>query len=108
MMSENEEEELIRLNQIFKALKDDAFEVTDLIVRGINSYKMAAYFAIAFGILALWNLYTYAVSGYLMMIFWAILAVLAFVAGAYSYYYSRKLKKKYQELIQIHENLTED
>lgn len=108
-MSINEEEELIRLNEIFKTLREDAFEVTDLLVKGIDSYKIWAYIAIATGIFSLWNLQNFIVSSDLLQIaIWAFFALIFFLAIPYLFYKNRQLKKKYQELITIHESLTED
>jgi hypothetical protein len=108
-MSRNEEEELVRLNEIFKTLKEDALEVTDLIVKGIDSYKLMAYIAIAAGIFSLWNLPNFIVSNDLLQItVWIFFAIIFFLVIPYLLYKNRQLKKKYQELINIHESLTED
>ena len=108
-MSLNEEEELIRLDDIFKTLKKDAVEVTDLIVRGINSYKIVAYVAVAFGLFSLWNLNNAIITtNLLQIIFWFVLSVLFFISGPYAFYKNRQLKKKYNELIEINKSLTED
>jgi hypothetical protein len=108
-MSENEEEELVRLNDIFKTLKEDALEVTDLIVKGIDYYKILAYIAIAAGIFSLWNIQNYVRASDLIQItIWSIFTIFFFIAIPYGFYKNRQLKKKYHELIDIHESLAED
>ena len=108
-MSNNEEEELIQLNDIFETLKEDALEVTDLLVKGIDSYKLWAYVALAVGIFSLWNLQNFIVSSDLVqIILWTFCALFFFLTIPYLIYKNSQLKKKYQQLITIHESLTED
>jgi hypothetical protein len=76
VMSINEEEELILLNESFKTLREDAFEVTELVVKGINNYKAISYIAIAAGLFSLWNLNNYIGTSNLFQIgFWIILTI---------------------------------
>jgi len=103
------EEDLIRLGEIFETLRKDALEVSDLLVKGIEFYKLTAYISIAIGIFAIWQLFQYIESGNIVMsAVWTLLLAITWFGGIYGIWKNRKLKSKYEELIDIHKSLTEE
>jgi hypothetical protein len=109
MSSKEEEEELIRLNDIFDTLKKDAREVSGLLVNGIEYFKLAAIAFIAVGVFAAYVVIQSSGSGITFAnAMNAFLAVLCFPVTVYLFYKYRKLKKKYKELIEIHKSLNKE
>lgn len=103
------EEELIKLSEIFDTLKKDALEVSDLLVKGIEYYQLLAYVSIAIVILFAWLLVENVNAGNVILSVFYGFCVAAFLAlGPFSFYKNRQLKKKYGELIDIHKSLTEE
>jgi len=109
MSDKEEEDELIRLSEIFETLKKDAIEVSDLLVKGIEFYNLLAYFCIAVGFFVAWNFVRYLNLGdVLWSVVWGFFTALFFLMVPYGFYKNRQLKKKYKELIDIHKSLTEE
>lgn len=101
MSNNKEDEELIRLSEVLKTLKEDAIEVSDLIIKGIEYHKLIAYIAVLIGIFSTW-------SAWANDIFWSPIAILSFLLAFLLFYKHRKLKKKYKELVDIRTSLLEE
>jgi len=102
------EDELIRLSEIFETLKKDALEVSDLLVKGIDYYKILSFICIIAGIalsILMWTFLSQAdlLQGILYLFF----SVTFIASGIYGLYKHRRLKKKYAELIEIQKSLAE-
>lgn len=103
------EEELIRLGEIFETLKNDALEVTDLIVKGIEYYKLIGYGSLLGGVICAALLIEVINTGSILnIVLYFILVPLLFILGFYSIWKNRKLGKKHKELVEIHKSLTEE
>lgn len=102
------ENELIRLSEIIEMLKNDALEVSDLLVKGIAYYKTVSYFIIFLGILSGLIGWVFISGGDLLSkMLYFVLSVFCIPAGIYGFLKYRRLKKKYSELIEIHKSLAE-
>lgn len=112
-MSEDSEyeEDLIRLSKIFETLKEDAVEVSKLLVGGIEYNKVVGYIAILMGILSFWFAGTFMPAENILqaiqVIIYFFLALVSIGCGIYGLYKYRRLKKKYTELIEIQKSLAE-
>ena len=104
-MSKNEEE-LIRLAEIFETLRKDAIEVSHLLVRGIEHESTMAYVLILIGFFCVGFAGDFFTSGNLFgTLSYGLVAIFAFSTAVLGFYKHRKLKKKYSELIEIDRSL---
>lgn len=110
-MNENLEpsDELIKLSKILETLREDAFEVSDLLIKGIDYYKVIAYIALAMSVFFTWQLSQYISSGNVIQsVLYGFFVFIFIVGGIYGIWKNRQLKKKYDELIEIHNSLSEE
>ena len=109
-MSEDSEyeEDLIRLSEIFETLKEDAVEVSELLVGGIEYNKVTGYIAILLGILIFSLGWTSIPTGNILLaIIYCFLALVSIALGIFGLFRYRRLKKKYAALIEIQKSLAE-
>jgi hypothetical protein len=101
--------ELVQLSEILDTVKKDALEVADLIVTGIDYYRLLAFVCLGLG--ALFTGYILSqinLIGVLNIAIGFFMVALIWACAALCFYKNRQLKKKYQELIEIKKSLTEE
>lgn len=102
------EKDIVRLSEILETIKKDALEVTDLIVSGIDYYRLLAYGTLAFGIIFAVQAYLNTSGPPVTLAFYLFFAVTFLALFPFGYRKHRQLQKKYHELIEIKKSLTED